>query len=77
MTYIVKQKIRGHMYAYEAENFWDPVKKQYRQKSRYLGIWDEASGQIIPKVAERDVKTTKSLGPAYLLVPFQSDFSWK
>jgi len=22
---------------------------------------------IIPKVAERDVKTTKSLGPAYLL----------
>jgi len=67
MTYLVKQKIRGHTYAYEAENFWDPEKKQSRQKRRYLGIWDEASGQIIPKVAERDVKTTKSLGPAYLL----------
>ncbi len=67
MTYLVKQKIRGHTYAYEAENFWDPEKKQSRQKRRYLGIWDEESGQIIPKVAERDVKTTKSLGPAYLL----------
>ncbi len=67
MTYLVKQKIRGHTYVYEAENFWDPEKKQSRQKRKYLGVWDEASGMIIPKVAERDVKTTKSLGPAYLL----------
>ena len=67
MTYIVKQKIRGHTYVYEAENFWDPEKKQSRQKRRYLGVWDEATGQIIPKTAERDIKTTKSFGPAYLL----------
>lgn len=67
MTYIVKQKIRGRTYAYEAKNFWDPEKKQSRQKRRYLGVWDEATGQVIPKTAERDVKTTKSLGPAYLL----------
>jgi transposase len=67
MTYIVKQKIHGRTYAYEAENFWDPAKKQSRQKRRYLGVWDEATGQIIPKTAERDVKTTKSFGPAYLL----------
>jgi transposase len=67
MTYIVKQKIHGRTYAYEAENFWDPVKKQSRQKRRYLGVWDESTGQIIPKTAEREVKTTKSFGPAYLL----------
>ena len=67
MAYLVKQKIRGHTYVYEAENYWDPEKKQSRQKRRYLGVWDEASGQIIPKTAERDVKTTKSFGPAYLL----------
>jgi transposase len=67
MTYIVKQKIHGRIYAYEAENYWDPEKKQSRQKRRYLGVWDEATGLIIPKTAERDVKTTKSLGPAYLL----------
>ena len=67
MTYLVKQKIRGHTYVYEAENFWDPEKKQSRQKRRYLGVWDEATGKIIPKTAERDVKMTKSFGPAYLL----------
>ena len=67
MTYLVKQKIRGRIYAYEAENFWDPEKKQSRQKRRYLGVWDESTSQIIPKTAERDVKATKSFGPAYLL----------
>lgn len=67
MTYLVKQKIHGRTYAYEAENFWNSEKKQSRQKRNYLGVWDEASGQIRPKIAERDVKTTKSLGPAYLL----------
>jgi len=67
MTYMVKQKREGHTYAYEAENFWDPKKKQSRQKRNYLGVWDEASGTILPKVAERSIKTTKSLGPAYLL----------
>lgn len=67
MTYLVKQKIRGRIYAYEAENFWDPEKKQSRQKRHYLGVWDESTSQIIPKTAERDVKATKSFGPAYLL----------
>ena len=67
MTYIVKQKIHGRIYAYEAENYWDPEKKQSRQKRRYLGVWDEGTGQIIPKTAERDVKTTKSFGPVSLL----------
>ena len=41
--------------------------KQSRQKCNYLGVWNEASGKFISKVAERDVKTTKSLGPAHLL----------
>ena len=67
MTYIVKQKIHGRIYAYEAENYWDSEKKQSRQKRRYLGVWDEGTGQIIPKTAERDVKTTKSFGPVSLL----------
>jgi transposase len=67
MSYIVKQKIHGKIYAYEAENFWDPEKKQARQKRRYLGVWDESTSQIIPKTAERDVKTTKVFGSPYLL----------
>src|SRR5271157_4400843 len=67
MSYIVKQKIHGKIYAYEAENSWDPEKKQARQKRRYLGVWDESTGQIIPKTVERDVKTTKIFGSPYLL----------
>jgi transposase len=67
MSYIVKQKIHGKIYAYEAENFWDPEKKQARQKRRYLGVWDESTSQIIPKTVERDVKTTKVFGSPYLL----------
>lgn len=34
---------------------------------RYSGIWDEETGQIIPKAAERYVNAAKSFGPAYLL----------
>jgi hypothetical protein len=52
MAYTAKQRIHGRTYAYEAENFRDPAKKQSRQKRRYLGVWDEATGQIIPKTAE-------------------------
>jgi transposase len=73
MTYIVKQKIHGRTYAYEAENFWDPKKKQSRQKRRYLGVWDESTGQIVPKTTERDVKTTKVFGSPYLLDAISRD----
>ncbi len=67
MSYIVKQKIRGKTYVYEAVGYWDPEKKQARQKRKYLGVWDEKTGEIIPKQAERDVRTTKSFGQVYLL----------
>ncbi len=49
MTYIVKQKIHSRTYAYEAENCWDPVKKQSWQKRRYLGVWDESTAKSFLK----------------------------
>lgn len=67
MPYIIKQRIRGKLYAYEVESYWDPMKKQARQKRKYLGVWDEQAGKIIPKTAQRDVKTTKIFGSPYLL----------
>jgi transposase len=67
MTYIVKQKIRGKIYVYEAEGYWDPQKKQARQRRRYLGVWDEESGTIKPREAERTVRITKEYGAGYLL----------
>lgn len=67
MSYFVKQKIRGKIYVYEAEGYWDSEKQQARQRRRYLGVWDEETQSIIPKEAERDVRTTRSFGQAYLL----------
>lgn len=48
MTYIVRQKINGKIYAYEAKGEWDPLKKNSRQKRTYIGRIDE-NGNIIPK----------------------------
>lgn len=48
MTYVIYQKIKGYLYAYEVTAKWDPVKKNSRQKRKYLGKVDE-NGNIIPK----------------------------
>jgi transposase len=37
MSYIVEQKIKGRVYLYEVESFWDKEKKKPRQKRKYLG----------------------------------------
>jgi len=67
MSYIIKQKIKGNVYAYEVESYWDSEKKQSRQKRRYLGVWDESKDEILPKKTQRDIKTTKIFGSPYLL----------
>jgi transposase len=67
MSYIVHQKIRGKVYAYEAEGYWDPEKKQARQRRKYLGAVDE-DGNIIPKTAERELKVSKTFGQFDLLL---------
>ncbi len=48
MSYIVYQKIKGHIYAYEATGEWDPSRKNSRQRRRYIGRVDE-HGNIVPK----------------------------
>ena len=37
---------RGDVYVYEIESFWDPEKKQPRQRRRYLGKKDPDTGEI-------------------------------
>lgn len=48
MPYIIHQQIKGHVYAYEVTGEWDPLKKNSRQKRKYIGRVDE-HGNIIPK----------------------------
>ena len=42
MAYIVERKIRGHIYLYKVEAYWDREKKQARQRSTYLGAKEKA-----------------------------------
>ena len=37
MSYIIEQKIKGNIYLYSVESYWDKQKKQTRQKRTYLG----------------------------------------
>ena len=37
MSYTIEQRIGDHTYLYEVESFWDPEKKQPRQRRKYLG----------------------------------------
>ena len=37
MSYIIEQKIKGRIYLYSVESYWDKKKKQPRQKRVYLG----------------------------------------
>jgi hypothetical protein len=37
MSYIVEQKIKGKIYLYNVESYWDKDKKQSRQKRSYIG----------------------------------------
>ena len=37
MSYIVEQKIKGRIYLYKVESYWDKKKKQPRQKRTYIG----------------------------------------
>lgn len=67
MTYIIKQMIKGRYYAYEVESYWDSIKKQARQKRKYLGVWDEENGEIKKKESQRSIKMTKNYGAPYLL----------
>ncbi|MCP4404537.1 MAG: IS1634 family transposase [bacterium] len=37
MSYVVEQKIKGRIYLYRVDSYWDKEKKQSRQKRTYLG----------------------------------------
>ena len=37
MAYTVEQKIKGRIYLYKVESYWDKTKKQPRQRRTYIG----------------------------------------
>lgn len=68
MSYIIEKKVANSIYFYEVTSYWDPDKKQPRQKRRYLGKKDPKTGELIKKNQERIPKMSKDYGHIYLLL---------
>lgn len=67
MAYRVEQKIGRHIYLYEARSYWDPEKKQSRQKRKYLGKKDPQTGQPLAPRKGHTPRLVKDYGHVYLL----------
>ncbi len=74
MSYIVRQRIRGKLYAYEATGEWDPSLRNSRQKRKYIGRIDD-NGDIIPKGSPIPVKIDGAydFGDLYLVLHMAGD----
>jgi len=57
MSFIVSQKIKGRIYLYKAESYWDKEKKKARQRRTYIGTQDRVrGGNVKPVLSELSVK---------------------
>src|SRR3972149_6007968 len=53
MSYIIEQKIKGKIYLYKVDSYWDTKKKQARQKRIYLGPKDGRQRTPLKQVLSR------------------------
>jgi transposase len=65
MSYIVRRKIKGNIYRYDTESYWDSEKKQARQRSKYLGPEEKAKTKKLKTLLSQSV--SKSYGNIFLL----------
>jgi transposase len=65
MSYIVEQKIKGKIYLYKVESYWDKGKKQSRQKRSYIGPKNPKNKAIV--VSKSSNVIHKNYGNVFLL----------
>jgi len=65
MAYIVERKIKGNIYRYQVEAYWDKDKKQPRQRTVYLGPKEKAQTGKLKQLAAQFV--SKSYGNIFFL----------
>ncbi|MHA2219010.1 MAG: IS1634 family transposase [Candidatus Hodarchaeales archaeon] len=70
MAYTVEQKIKGRIYLYKVESYWDKEKKQSRQKRTYIGP-KQNKNKLRIKSKSSDL-ISKNFGSIFLL-QFLSD----
>lgn len=68
MPYIINQKIGNRVYVYEVESYWDPAKKQPRQRRRYLGKKDPQTGEIFSPKKGFTPRAAQDFGHIYLVL---------
>ena len=64
MAYIIEQKVKGHVYVYSVESYWDKQKKQARQRRTYIGKKHPVTGEI---TYEHEIHDAREFGNVYLL----------
>jgi transposase len=64
MSYVIEQAVKGHIYLYSVDSYWDKDKKQPRQRRTYLGRKGE-KGTLVP--AANSLKDAKEFGNTFLL----------
>jgi len=67
MSYRVNQKIGNHVYVYEVESYWDPERKQPRQRRKYIGKKDPITGKISTPRKGFTPRVARDYGHIYLL----------
>ena len=65
MSYVVEQKIRGKIYLYKVESYWDKTKKQSRQKRTYIG--PKPDGKKQKRKQKRSNLVSTNFGNIFLL----------
>lgn len=65
MSFIVEQKIKGRIYLYKVDSYWDKSKKQSRQKRTYLGPKDAKKKSVVKQVKTNIIH--KNYGNIFLL----------
>ena len=65
MSYIVEQKIKGRIYLYKADSYWDKDKKQSRQKRTYIGPKQAKKTSLIKQIDSTIIQ--KGYGNIFLL----------
>ncbi len=67
MSFVIEQKIKGHVYFYEVTSYWDKEKQQSRQKRTYLGKKDPKTSEAVTPRKLPTVSTVFDYGHLYLV----------
>ena len=65
MSFVVEQKIKGRIYIYEVESYWDKEKKKTKQRRKYLAPKERLYSPR--KEKKREDVISKSYGDMYLI----------